>query len=201
MVEMAFVHEEVVFVEDKGHEVLQFKDRKRGDRMKRLSLIVGVLAVLGFSVASLGGPYFLGELVPSGGLWRPYVGFGYDTGWSLVSFSFTLEHALILNGWYKLEVARLWNISRTGNTRAGGLILAAVGLYNGYPIKASAGVGIIGSARWEGLNLDVKLVLFRNVKGDSVLLGLQPSFGIRFDFNPCCTTPPPGCEPFGPSCP
>lgn len=175
---------------------------ERGERMKRMAKwMVGVLAVLGFSVASLGGPYFLGELVPSGGYWRPYVGFGYDTGWSLVSFSFTLEHALILNGWYKLEAARLWNISRSGNTRVGGLILAAVELCNAQPTTAAAGVGIIGSARWEGLNFDVKLVLFGDVSGESVLLGLQPSFGVRFDFNPCCRTEPPGCGEAGPQCP
>ena len=167
--------------------------------MKRV-LIALVMSVV-LAGPAVAGPFIVGELVPSAGIWRPYVGAGYDTGWSLVSFSVTMEHALILNGWYKLEVARLWDISRTGNTRVGGLILGAVELCNGAPTAAVVGFGGMGVARWQGINLDVKLILFNNVLGDSVLLGLLPSFGIRFDFNPCCTTEPPGCNEGGLDCP
>lgn len=167
--------------------------------MKRL---IGVaVAVIALGTAAFAGPFVLGELVPSRGTFRPYIGGGYDTGWSIVSFTVSMEHALVLDGWYGLSVAPVWDVTGSGNVRIGGVVSGWVEVCSGVPTSSSVGMGGIGVARWQGINVFAKLLLFRSVSGSSVLFGLQPVVGLFFDFSPCCGTPPPGCGDLGGDCP
>lgn len=164
-------------------------------------IVAIAVAVLSLGWAALAGPFVIGEIVPSGGIFRPYVGAGWDTGWLISSFTVSMEHALVMDGWYSLSVARVWDVSRTGNTRLGGVISGWVEMCSGVPTASAIGIGGLGVVRWQGINAFLKLILFGSIEGQSVLFGLQPVVGVYFDFSPCCFTPPPDCLDLGGDCP
>lgn len=158
-------------------------------RAALVALLTGVLSIVGTA-----GPLLSLDLVPSGGYWVPYIGAGYDTGWSLVTFSVTMEHALVLNGWYTLQAARLFPISRTGNTRWGGIVGAWAELCDGSFTQAIMGIGPMVTVQMQGMNVALKLFLFTSVGGNSAMFGFQPAISFWFDFMPQCGTTEPGCE-------
>lgn len=170
--------------------------------MKIMKALAAIVAASVFAGTALAGPFVLGEVIPSQGLWRPYVGGGWDTGWAIASVSKTIEHGLILDGWYQASVARVWPITRNGNVRLGGAISGFAELCSGAFVSTSVGIGPIVSGRWEGINVFVKFLVFGPFTGEAAMFGLQPVIGAYFDFAPCCETPPPGCEEiYGPDCP
>lgn len=156
---------------------------------------VCVLAfVMLFGLVGAAGPLIALDLVPSSGKWVPYIGFGEDTGWSLVTISVNSQQALVLNGWYNLQVARLFPITETGNTRWGGVLGAWVGLCDGFFIDGIVGIGPMATVQAQGMNLALKLFLFSNIGGNYTLFGLTPTISFWFDFMPNCGTTEPGCQ-------
>ncbi len=160
--------------------------------MKKVLLGIVMAAVLG--TMAMGGPLIGLDLVPSGGVWVPYLEAGYDTGWSLVTVGTNMPYALILNGWYNIQVSRLFSITETGNTRWGGILGVWVNLCNGSFTGTSIGIGPMVTAQMQGMNVALKLFLFNNVSGSSHVFGLQPTLSFWFDFIPNCGTTEPGCE-------
>ena len=160
--------------------------------MKRILAVVACIMM--FAILGGGGPVLSLDLIPSGGQWRPYIGAGYDTGWSLVTFSVNLQHALVLNGWYSLQVARVFSITATGNTRWGGIIGAWAELCDGAFTQTAIGIGPMATVQMQGMNLAIKLFLFANVGGNDAVFGLQPAITFWFDFMPNCLTTEPGCQ-------
>ena len=160
--------------------------------MKRVLVLISCIAV--FGVLSVGGPLVSLDIVPSEGFWVPYIGYGYDTGWSLVTFGVDIADALVLNGWYTLQVSRLFSITASGNTRWGGIVGGWAELCNGNFSRTAVGVGPIVTAQMQGMNVALKLMLFGSITGESAVFGLQPTISFWFDFLPNCLTSEPGCE-------
>lgn len=164
---------------------------------------VCVLAfVMLFGIIGAAGPFLGLDLVPAydvetlEGYWLPFIGGGYDTGWSLVTFGVNIQQALVLNGVYQLQVARLFPITETGNTRWGGILGAWVSLCNGYFDTGVVGIGPMATVQVQGMNLALKLFLFSSIYGDDTLFGLSPSISFWFDFMPRCAVfyCEPGCQ-------